>query len=152
MPKYQTPQEVKLSVEAVDDARPYTELEGNEFQHESFTLERPAHVAKIPEGTHTAEILKLHQTREPSFDDPNTLEDKVVVLFGTEYGTIQRTVNLRFHPKSKLGQLLQATLGEIPATINSDDLVGKKLRITVVHNEKGADVWENVTDFKRMKA
>ena len=147
MPKYQTPQEVKLPV---DDVRP--ELEGNEqFLHESFTLERPAHVAKIPEGTHTAEILKLHQTREPSFDDPNTLEDKVVVLFGTEFGVIQRTVNLRFHPKSKLGQLLQAVLGEIPATINSDDLVGKKLRITVVHNEKGADVWENVTDFKRMK-
>lgn len=146
-PTFHTPEEIRL-----DTVKSDTEMETNtEFQHESFTLQRPAHVARIPEGTHTAEILKMHQTREPSFDDPSALEDKVVVLFGTEYGPIQRTVNLRFHPKSKLGQLLTAVIGEIPTSVDSNDLVGKKLRITVVHNEKGADTWENVTDFKKMR-
>ena len=150
MPRYMKPEDVRLDT---DDQKPYTDLENKtEFEHESFQLERPAHVPKLSEGTHDAEILKMHRTREPSFDDPSVMEDKIVVLFSTSEGTIQRTMNEKYHEKSVLGQLLTAALGEIPASISSDDLVGKKLRITIIHKEKGADVWENVSAFKKPRS
>ena len=148
MPTYHKPEDLRL-----DDQKPYTELEiRDDFEHESFTLERPAHVPRISEGTHDAEILRMHRAREPSYDDPSVMEDKIVVLFKTSEGTIQRTMNEKYHEKSVLGQLLTAVLGEIPASVGSDDLVGKKLRITIIHKEKGADIWEQISAFKRPKA
>ena len=88
MVKYQTPQDIRLHT---DDQKPYTDLENKtEFEHESFQLERPAHVPKLSEGTHDAEILKMHRTREPSFGDPSVMEDKIVVLFSTSEGKIGR--------------------------------------------------------------
>ncbi len=147
MPKYLTPDEARLPEESLDQRT-------DEFEHESWTLERPPHKARIPEGTHNAEILKMHRAQKPNWEHPEILEDKVVVLFGTEYGTIQHTMNEKYHPKSTLGKLLTAVLGEIPTSINSNDLVGKKLRITIIHTEKGPDVWENIAKdgFKRPKA
>ena len=146
-----TPEDVRLPEE---DNKSYDQ---EEFKNESFTLSRPPRVARVPEGTHVATVEKMRQTKEPDFNDESILVDKVIVLFnfGPEYGTLQKHMNLSFHPKSILGQFLTAVLGEIPININSDDLIGKQLRITVVHEEKGADTWERIPKeggFKRMKA
>ena len=152
--RFMTPEEVRLpdTVISDDDSRPYTELETREdFQHESFKLENPPYITTIPEGTHPAEIVKLRRAEAPSFTDPTVMEDKIIVLFKTEYGNIQKTMNLKFHELSTLGHFLNATLGEIPASIDSDDLIGRKVKITILHKEKGENTYANIVDFKRMK-
>jgi hypothetical protein len=147
MPTYHKPEDLRL-----DDVKPYNELEvADQFEHETFQLERPPRIATISEGTHVAEVLKLHKTRQPNYEDPSIMEDKVVVLLGLDQGTIQKTMNYKFHPKSTLGQFLEALLGEIPTSINSDDLVHKQLRVTVIHKEKDGDSFANITAFKKMK-
>ena len=147
-PEFFSPSELKQST----SSEPYQQPTFSDiFEHESFTMRRPVAFSQVPEGTHDAEVLKLHQTTGPSFDDPTVMIDKVVVLIGTEYGTMQRTMNLKFNENSVLSKFLSAVLGDVPAEINSDDLVGKKLRVTVIHKEKNGNTYANITDWKRAK-
>ena len=149
-PRFMTPEDVRLPEE---DNKSYDQST-DDFTHESFTLSRPPREARIPEGTHVATVEKVRQTKEPAYEHPEVMQDKVIVLFSTQYGTLQKHMNLSFHPKSILGQFFVAVLGESPININSDDLVGKQLRITIVHEEKGGDTWERIPKeggFKRMK-
>ncbi|MGA3315213.1 MAG: hypothetical protein ABSC64_02100 [Candidatus Korobacteraceae bacterium] len=148
-PTYLTADEVRDTPEAEPAEYEFEKNGGYEsLQHESFTIERPKRVAKIPVGEYVAEIKAIQQRKEPSYDDKNVLEDKVVVEFEVDGVHLQRRMNLKFHPKAKLSQFLQAALGYMPDNIPSDELVGKKVRVTILHNESNGNVYENIVDFK----
>jgi hypothetical protein len=166
MPKFYTAEEVSKMNNAEDqedDGQTNATSNGSyEFEHQSFKLQRPKRVAKIPVGEYEATISKIKQTREPSFEDREILVDRVAVLLELDYkslvtgkeehGFVQKRMNLSFHEKAKLSEFLRAAVGDLPDEVDSDALIGKKVKITILHNEsKAGDTYDNVAKFSKVK-
>ena len=168
MPKFYTAEEVsemnsaEASEDQSDNDAPSNGSYESSFEHQSFKLQRPKRVAKIPVGEYEATVSKIKQTREPSYEDREILVDRVAVLLELDYkslvtgkeehGFVQKRMNLSFHEKAKLSEFLRATTGDLPDEVDSDALIGKKVKITILHNEsKAGDTYDNVAKFSKVK-
>jgi hypothetical protein len=98
-----------------------------------------------PEGLFEAEILQI-------VEDTSTYGDVYKIEMGTPAGKADMMCSTAYTPRSRFGELVSAVLdkpfAECPEELDTDRLVGSKLRVFVEHvvTEKGT--WSKVTKTK----
>ncbi len=93
--------------------------------------------------------LKLEKALEPGkYEAVVTRFEEVEGKFGTAAKFIYETddgqeinelVKLKYTAKTKLGKRVQEILGNMPEHIELTDLIGKRVVITLVHNDDNPD-------------
>src|SRR5690349_16376057 len=100
----------------------------------TLTLKSYAH----PEGTFAARIIDV-------MEDESRHGPVYKVRLRTDEGDCQALVSAKYSPKSKLARLVRCALGNVPEEINTDDLIGAQLRITVEHRDIEGVAFDRVT-------
>lgn len=93
-----------------------------------------------PAGTFVAAIAGI-------YEDDSQYGPIFKVRFQTEEGEVTGRTSQTLSDKSKFGKIVCAVLGAIPDDLDTDELIGESLIITVEHKE-GAEggVFANVTN------
>jgi hypothetical protein len=158
-PRVLTPQEVRDE----GTAKPYTPLKRDDDTgesrwpaHQSVTLQKDKRESYWEEGTYEVLIDRTFIGEGEdiwNLTDKGAPKDMIHVGFVAKDGKrIQKRMTKSFSDKSTLYAFTMAVLGVPPDGINTDDLVGKTVRVLVknIPNKKG-DVWETITEFLASK-
>ena len=149
-PRIMTPEEVRGG----SATEPEESTTGQWPEHESITLERQKRVSKWEEGVYPVVVERVWTSEGKDFyhtdenGEPNSTTFIHIGFLTGDGMRIQKRMTLNYNERSTLSAMLTAIFGTPPESINTDELVGQKLRILVknVVNNRG-DEWESITEF-----
>jgi len=98
-----------------------------------------------PEGLFEAKILRV-------MEDTSTYGDVYKIEMETETGKVDMLCSTSYTPKSRFGELVSAVFDkpfpECPEELDTDRLVGAKIRVLVEHSVTDRGTYSKVTKCK----
>jgi hypothetical protein len=106
-------------------------------------IENNAEIPEVSDDFHELEIEAIELVEGTKYGEPDVPETRVKMQLrvrtpGEEENSFQAWMSQNLGEKATLGAIVRATLGSVPrGGIDTDDLIGKRFRHMITHNDNG---------------